>query len=86
MLLDGYQLVDGLLQADKAAVAGKEVYDDGYYEQFFTAVKPVLDRANLRSDQRDRLRDHRGLGSGWPAHRHARGASPHRRSRQVAPS
>jgi hypothetical protein len=44
VLLDSYQLVDGLLQADKTAVAGKEVYDDDYYEKFFTAVKPVLDR------------------------------------------
>jgi hypothetical protein len=44
VLLDSYQLVDGILQADKRAVAGKETYDDDYYQQFFTAVKPVLDR------------------------------------------
>ena len=44
VLLDSYQLVDGILQADKNASAGKEIYDDDYYEKFFAAVKPVLDR------------------------------------------
>lgn len=44
VLLDSYQLVDSVLQADKKAAAGKETYDDDYYERFFTAVKPVLDR------------------------------------------
>jgi hypothetical protein len=44
VLLDSYRLVDGVLQADKKAVAGKEVYDDDYYDKLFTAVKPVLDR------------------------------------------
>jgi hypothetical protein len=44
VLLDSYQLVDAILQADKQAVAGKETYDDDYYERLFTAVKPVLDR------------------------------------------
>jgi hypothetical protein len=44
VLLDSYRLVDGVLQADKAAVAGKEVYDDEYYEKFFTAVTPLLER------------------------------------------
>ena len=44
VLLDSYQLVDGILEADKIASAGKETYDDDYYEKFFSAVKPVLDR------------------------------------------
>ena len=44
VLLDSYQFVDGILQADKKAAAGKEIYDDDYYEKFFAAVKPVLDR------------------------------------------
>ena len=44
VLLDSYQLVDTVLQADKQAVAGKDTYDDDYYEKFFAAVKPVLDR------------------------------------------
>jgi len=44
VLLASYQLVDGVLKADKQAVVGKETYDDDYYEKFFVAVKPVLDR------------------------------------------
>ena len=44
VLIDSYQLVDGILQADKTAVAGKETYDDDYYEKLFAAVKPVIDR------------------------------------------
>ena len=44
VLIDSYQLVDGILQADKKAVAGKETYDDDYYEKLFAAVKPVIDR------------------------------------------
>jgi hypothetical protein len=44
VLLASYQLVDGILQADKQAVAGKSVYDDDYFEKFFVAVKPVLER------------------------------------------
>jgi hypothetical protein len=44
VLLDSYQLVDGILQADKKAVAGKETYDDDYYEKLFAVVKPVIDR------------------------------------------
>ena len=44
VLIDSYQLVDGILQADKKAVAGKETYDDDYYEKLFATVKPVIDR------------------------------------------
>ena len=44
VLIDSYQLVDGILQADKKAVAGKDTYDDDYYEKLFAAVKPVIDR------------------------------------------
>jgi len=43
-LLSGYTLVDGILKADSAAVAGKDFYDDDYYEKFFAAVKPVLEK------------------------------------------
>jgi hypothetical protein len=43
-LLSGYQLCDSLLKADTAAVAGKDTYDDDYFEKFFTAVKPTLER------------------------------------------
>jgi hypothetical protein len=43
-LLDSHQLVDGILAADTAAAAGKEVYDDDYFEKFFARVKPVLEK------------------------------------------
>ena len=43
-LLASYKLVDQVLAADKAAVAGKELYDDDYYEKFFAAVKPILEQ------------------------------------------
>jgi hypothetical protein len=43
-LMASYQLVDELLAADKSAAAGKEVYDDDYFEKFFVAVKPLLEQ------------------------------------------
>ena len=44
VLLESYRLVDPILEADTEAIAGKDSYDDDYYEKFFTRVKPVLDR------------------------------------------
>jgi hypothetical protein len=43
-LLASFQLVDPILTADKAAIAGKTTYDDDYYEKFFAAVRPMLER------------------------------------------
>jgi Zinc dependent phospholipase C len=43
-LLSGYQLVDPILKADTDAVAGKDTYDDDYYEKFFSKVKPILEQ------------------------------------------
>jgi hypothetical protein len=43
-LLSSYQLVAPILAADKAAIAGKDTYDDDYFQKFFTAVKPILER------------------------------------------
>jgi hypothetical protein len=43
-LLTSYQLVDPILKADSEAAAGREFYDDEYFEQFFTKVQPVLER------------------------------------------
>jgi hypothetical protein len=37
-------LVDGLLEADRRAVEGRTEYNDAYYEAFFAAAKPVLER------------------------------------------
>jgi hypothetical protein len=44
VLLASYQLVDTILRADKEAIAGKEVYDDEYFETFFVKVQPTLER------------------------------------------
>ncbi len=43
-LLASYQLVPSLLAADKAAVAGKDTYDDEYYEKLFAATRAMLER------------------------------------------
>jgi hypothetical protein len=44
VLLQSYQLVQPLLEADKAASAGKLAYDDEYFEKFFSQVKPILEK------------------------------------------
>ncbi len=43
-LLASYRLVQPVLEADKAAVAGKDAYDDEYFEKFFEKVKPIVER------------------------------------------
>ena len=43
-LLASYQLVDPLLAADRAASAGKDVYDDDYFEKFFAGARPMLEQ------------------------------------------
>jgi hypothetical protein len=43
-LLGSNRLVERVLAADKAAAAGKDVYDDDYFERFFGAVKGVLEQ------------------------------------------
>jgi hypothetical protein len=43
-LLESFRLVDPLLAADKKAIAGKDVYDDAYFDAFFTGVKPLLEQ------------------------------------------
>src|SRR5881396_1072509 len=44
ILLASHQLVQPLLDADKGAVAGKDAYDDDYFEKFFAKAKPILER------------------------------------------
>jgi hypothetical protein len=44
VLLASHQLVDRLLQADKDAIAGKDSYDDEYFERFFASVRPILEK------------------------------------------
>jgi hypothetical protein len=43
-LAESHTQVDAILKADSAAIAGKDVYDDEYFEKFFTAVKPILEK------------------------------------------
>ena len=43
-LTASFPLVQPVLDADKAAVAGREFYDDAYFEQFFAKVKPILEK------------------------------------------
>jgi len=43
-LLASYQLVDRLVQADTEAVAGKDSYDDDYFEKFFARARPILEQ------------------------------------------
>ena len=42
--LASYQLVDAILAADTRAAAGKELYDDDYFEKFFAGTRPILER------------------------------------------
>lgn len=44
VLLASHQLVDAILMADREAATGKEVYDDGYFDEFFRKVRPVLEK------------------------------------------
>jgi len=44
ILLASFPLVDVILRADRDAVAGKDTYDAAYYEAFFAAVRPTLEK------------------------------------------
>jgi hypothetical protein len=43
-LTASFALVRPILDADKAAAAGRDVYDDGYFTMFFGTVKPLLEQ------------------------------------------
>jgi hypothetical protein len=43
-LTGSFPLVQPILDADKAAVAGRDVYDDGYFDKLFERVKPILEQ------------------------------------------
>jgi len=42
-LIASHQQVDAVLKADSDAAAGKEAYDDEYFERFFVKVRPILE-------------------------------------------
>jgi hypothetical protein len=42
-LLESHRQVDAILKADADAAAGKESYDDDYFERFFTKTRPILE-------------------------------------------
>ena len=44
VLTTSFPLVQSILDADRAAVAGREIYDDQYFEQFFARTRPILER------------------------------------------
>jgi hypothetical protein len=44
ILLESHQLVNPLLAADKEAAAGRERYDDAYFEALWTKAGPLLER------------------------------------------
>jgi hypothetical protein len=44
VLVTSFSLVQPVLDADKAAVAGRQVYDDGYFEMFYSRVQPILEK------------------------------------------
>jgi hypothetical protein len=43
-LIASYAHVAGVLEADKAAIQGRDVYDDVYFERLFAKMQPVLER------------------------------------------
>ena len=43
-LVQSFGQVQAILDADKAAVAGRETYDDVYFAAFYAQVKPILER------------------------------------------
>jgi hypothetical protein len=48
-LLTSFTHVQTILDADKAAIGSREVYDDQYFAQFFHKVKPILEERLERS-------------------------------------
>ena len=43
-LIASFPHVQPILEADRAAVDGREVYDDGYFDLFFEKTRPILER------------------------------------------
>ena len=43
-LTSSFSYVQAILDADKAAIGGKDVYDDAYFAAFYGKVKPILEQ------------------------------------------
>ncbi|MBZ5557824.1 MAG: hypothetical protein LAO77_11175 [Acidobacteriia bacterium] len=43
-LIAANRSVDTIIKADSDAIAGRDAYDDVYFEKFFAAVKPILEK------------------------------------------
>lgn len=43
-LTDSFQLADSVLAADRAAIDGRDTYDDAYFEAFLARTQPLLER------------------------------------------
>jgi Zinc dependent phospholipase C len=44
VLITSFPMVQPILDADKAAIKGREVYDDEYFKRFLQQTQPVLER------------------------------------------
>ena len=72
ILLDSYRLAEPVLAADRAAAAGREYYDDGFFAAFKPDAFPIVDQRDRRRHRRLGGVHHRRLGAG----RQAGGAQP----------
>jgi hypothetical protein len=43
-LTDSFTYVKPILDADRQAVTGKDVYDDAYFSSFFGTIKPIMEK------------------------------------------
>lgn len=43
-LLGSFQLVEPILQADRAAIGSRDEYDDRYFTEFLAGTRPILER------------------------------------------
>ena len=44
ILLTSHKLVERVLQADRSAANGREMYDNDYFDEFFEKVRPILEQ------------------------------------------
>ena len=68
-LIEDTRLVPAILKADLEALGPREAYDDQYFDAFFRATRPVLERRLSESIAAVAADDHRRLGGGRPSRR-----------------